>query len=304
MPGVEPGLVSVVLTTYNQTRFLSDAIESVLAQTYSHHEIIVVDDGSADDPTRLVSRFPEVRLIRQRNQGVATARNTGLRHSRGSYVVFLDGDDRLLPDALATGVGCLKARPECVLAAGHYRNIDADGSPLATPAQPLIETDHYEALLAGGECVWLPATVMYRRAVFDSVAWFDPSVSTHDDYELYLRLARSFPIQCHGRAIAEYRRHDANTSRNAALMLRMAMAVLRLQRPYISGNRRHQRAYRKGARMFQQFYGELLIREIRLRRGEWRQLTSSLLTLLRHYPQGFARELARKLSLSPLRFRR
>ena len=97
-------LVSVVIPCYNQAHFLGEAIESVLAQTYPHREIVVVDDGSPDNTREVASRYPGVRYVRQENQGLAAARNTGLRHSSGSYLVFLDADDRLLPEALEVGL--------------------------------------------------------------------------------------------------------------------------------------------------------------------------------------------------------
>src|ERR671914_179204 len=99
---VGAALVSVVIPCYNQAHFLGEAIESVLAQNYPHFEVVVIDDGSTDNTSEVASRYPGVRCIRQENQGLAGARNTGIRHSSGSYLVFLDSDDRLLPDALDT----------------------------------------------------------------------------------------------------------------------------------------------------------------------------------------------------------
>jgi glycosyltransferase involved in cell wall biosynthesis len=94
-------LVTVVIPCYNQAHFLGEAIESVLEQTYPHYEIVVVDDGATDNTSEVASRYPgKVRLIRQENRGLSGARNTGIRHSEGEYMVFLDADDRLLPEAL------------------------------------------------------------------------------------------------------------------------------------------------------------------------------------------------------------
>src|SRR5882672_136402 len=132
-------MISIVIPCYNQAHFLAEAIESVLAQIWPADEIIVVDDGSTDNPGQVAARYPQVRCIRQENQGLPGARNTGLRESHGDYLVFLDADDRLTPQALAVGMQHLNARPECVLVAGHYQNIAADGTPLPTPVQPVVE---------------------------------------------------------------------------------------------------------------------------------------------------------------------
>src|ERR687898_3616338 len=104
-------LVSVVIPCYNQARFLGEAIESVLAQSYPHFEVIVVDDGSTDNTSEVAASYAGVRYIRQENQGLAGARNAGIRRSRGSYLVFLDADDRLLADALEAGLASLEEHP-------------------------------------------------------------------------------------------------------------------------------------------------------------------------------------------------
>lgn len=123
-------LVSVIIPCYNQARFLGEAIESVLKQSYPHFEVVVVDDGSTDNTSEVASRYPGVRCIRQKNLGLAGARNTGIRRSRGSYLVFLDSDDRLLPSALEVGLKHLKAHPECAFVSGHWMLIGFDGAPL------------------------------------------------------------------------------------------------------------------------------------------------------------------------------
>src|SRR5919112_4207473 len=153
-------LVSVIIPCYNQARFLGEAIESVLSQTYPHFEVVGVDDGSTDNTSEVASRYPGVRCIRQENRGLAEARNAGIRHSRGSHLVFLDADDRLLPGALEAGLRHLKEHPECAFVSGWWKIIAADGSPLPTPPQPRVEKDHYEKFLR--ICyISTPAAVMY-----------------------------------------------------------------------------------------------------------------------------------------------
>jgi len=109
--GADPRPVSTVITTYNHARFLAEAIESALGQTVVPAEVIVFDDGSTDDPDAVVRRYPGVRLIRQSNHGLAAARNTGWRAACGHYVVFLDADDRLMPEALAVNLQRFDEKP-------------------------------------------------------------------------------------------------------------------------------------------------------------------------------------------------
>ena len=93
--------VSVVIPAYNQAKYLGDAIQSVLSQTYRDFEIIVVDDGSTDDTPLVVSQLGgNLHYIRQTNQGLAGARNTGIRNAKGSYIALLDSDDIWLPEFL------------------------------------------------------------------------------------------------------------------------------------------------------------------------------------------------------------
>jgi glycosyltransferase involved in cell wall biosynthesis len=261
-PQEDQPLVSVVIPCYNQAHFLGEAIESVLVQSYPHHEIVVVDDGSTDNTSEVASSYPVVRCIRQANTGLSGARNTGLRESRGEYLVFLDSDDRLIPEALEVGLECLQAHPECAFTSGHCKVIAADGSLLSSPPQLHVERDHYIALLHDNY-IWMPAMVMYRRWVFESVDGFDARVNAAADYDLYLRVARRFPIHSHDRMVAEYRKHGSGMTSNPALMLGTSMTVLRSQRKQVKGIKQYEEAYRAGLRFWRGWYGDPLVDRVR-----------------------------------------
>ena len=282
-------LVSVVIPCYNQAHFLGEAIESVLAQSHPNFEIIVVDDGSTDDTSEVASRYQKVRIVRQDNRGLSAARNAGLAESRGEYVVFLDADDRLLPGALEVGVKELEAHPECALVFGRWNNIAADGSPLPTVRPPHDEQDHYLALLH--TCYIRMHAVVYRRAVFESVGGFDTSLSASEDYDMYLRIARNYPVHHHDEVVAEYRRrHGANMTINPALILGTSVTVHRSQRKHVRGHRQYEEAYRAGLRRRQGTHGDRLVGEVRghLRGHEWKRALRSMLVLVLYYPQGLA----------------
>ncbi len=116
-------LVSVIILCYNHARFLGEAIESVRRQTYPHIEIIVVDDESTGDTEKAIALYSNIRSTRQDNPGVARARNNGLSMSRGTYVLFLDADDRLLPEAVDIGVRALASRKDYAFAFGLFISI-------------------------------------------------------------------------------------------------------------------------------------------------------------------------------------
>lgn len=249
---------SIVITTYNHTRFLGEAIESALGQTVAPYEVIVVDDGSTDDPGAVVSRYPQAQLIRQTNQGLAAARNTGWRAARGHYVVFLDADDRLLPEALASNLQRFVERPECAFVYGSFHDIDASGRYLASPPLKPIGEDAYESFLKGN-CVTMHATVMYRRDCLEAEDGFDPQLRSCEDYELYLRLARRYPIAAGIDPIAEYRRHDTNMSNNIPFMLNTVLEVMRRQQQHLNDNAQWQRAFKSGIRYWKLVYAQVQI---------------------------------------------
>lgn len=276
--------VSVVIACYNQACYLQEAVESVLNQAHPACELILVDDGSTDETPQVAARYPAVRYLRQANQGLSAARNTGARASSGDYLVFLDADDRLLSVALEAGLRCFRAHPECALVFGRYAVIAADGTPLAEQAATGLPHDPYAALLAGN-FIAMHAAVMYRRALFASGLAFDKSLAACEDYEMYLRVARSHAIAGHETVVAEYRQHPEAMSRDARLMLRSALAVLRSQRTYI-GKSQTRRAYASGLSFWRGYYGEHLAREAgaALRSGHYAKAAGRVLFMSRWCP--------------------
>jgi glycosyltransferase involved in cell wall biosynthesis len=255
---IEPDLVSVVIPCYNQAHFLGDAIDSALGQTYPRIEIVVVDDGSPDDVATVATAYPAVRLIRTRNQGLSAARNNGLAASTGSLVVFLDADDRLLPDAVTDGVATLRAQPDCAMVFGRHVRVAPDGSHVdESPAAP--PGDPYEALLRGN-IVGSPAASLWRREAVEALGGFDISVSPAADYDLCLQIAQRFPIAQHNGLVAEVRRHDAGMHRDFALMLHACLTVLRKQKSFASTTPAYRAAYREGLANWRLTYGVRLAR--------------------------------------------
>jgi glycosyltransferase involved in cell wall biosynthesis len=286
--------VSVVIPCFNQGHFLTEALESVFSQTRLPDEVVVVDDGSTDETPTVARKFPTVRCIRQSNRGLASARNTGLRHTRCDYLVFLDADDRLWRTAIEIGVRELNEHRRCAMVWGHCVRIDAHGRRLPTIPPPPMVGDAYEALLRNN-FIWTPAVAMFRRSICAPLMRFNPAVDASADYELYLRIARAFPIWGHSATVADYRLHSASMSRNAALMLTSTMEVLRAQRPYVAKRRAYWRAYQQGRRSWQAYYGEQLIEQILQRAGDprrWIQVGADVAVLARHYPRGLAARLA------------
>lgn len=270
-------LVSVIIPTYNYAHFIGEAIESVLAQTYRDFEIIIVDDGSTDETSDVVSRFSEVRYIHQTNQGIAAARDTGMRSSKGHSLVFLDADDRLLPNALEAGVNSLNDNPSCAFVSGHWELVSRDRTPLPTPPVICIKENNYRAFL-DYNYIGTIGQVMFRRSIFASMPGFDSSVPGCDDAELYMRIAKDYPVHCHDRIVVQHRVHGSNTSGNRAMMLRSMSRVYRWHLDQVKGNAELESLCRQGIELCRKFLAKELIRQRRSRfESNW--LAKSLLNV-------------------------
>ncbi|HVS01916.1 MAG TPA: glycosyltransferase [Thermoanaerobaculia bacterium] len=281
-------LVSVVIPCHQQAHFLDDAVRSVLAQTHRPIEILVVDDGSTDNTAAIASAYPEIRCLRQDNRGVSHARNRGYAESRGGYLAFLDADDRLLPEAIETGLAILVGQPRLAFVSGQVRHIAFDGTPLATSPRAVV-SHAYEELLYN--CyIWMPGAVLYRRATLDSVGGFDTSFSASADHELYLRISRSLPVYDHGAMVGEYRRHGQNMTGHPDLNLRERLRVLRRERGTARREERYRRAYRRGVAFARACYGDRLVASVisELWSGAYGRAARGLRTLLRYHPRGAA----------------
>jgi len=280
-------LVSVIIPCFCQAHLLGEAIESVLAQSYPHFEIVVVDDGSPDDPLQVVKRYSSVRYLRQKNQGVACARNSGIQTSTGEYLVFLDADDRLLPNHLRTNLKAFQEHPGAGLVCGDYRWFGAEGTWHVHDCQP--SPDHYATLLRRN-FIGPPHVVMFTRQIIQKVGGFRQDMVAGEDLELFLRIARTYPIYCHHEVIAEYRRHENQASQKFDIMLKFSLTALGLQRDHIKQNPTYWEAYRSGIQFRQSLYDGALQRQIvtDIERQRWHRASEALLIFGRYHPRGLA----------------
>ena len=293
-----PNLVSVVISCYNHENYLAEAIESALAQTYPNVEVVVVDDGSLDQSWQVAQRFSTVRSIRQENTGTpAATRNRGLQASRGKYLVFLDGDDRLLPQAVEIGVRQLESRPDYAFAAGRCVAIGNDHRSLTT-FPSANETDQYRAFLIRNY-ILTPGSVIFRRDVLDQLKGFNASleIKGSDDYDLYLRIAARWPICFHEEVVLEYREHESNLSKSPERMLKSTITVLRAQRSFVNANQSYKESYVKGMANWRELYGEQVVETVRdhVRARDWKRAFKSIQVLSLYSPQLLAKHAAKKM---------
>ena len=286
------GRVSVVIACHNEAAYIRESIESVLAQSVPAYEVVVVDDGSTDDTAGIVRSIPGVALASLPRGGVSVARNHGWRSTSGEFVIFHDADDRLLPNAIEAGLDAFALHPECGFVYGFAGFIDASGASIGTAhAARRVTNANYEFFLAGSPPA--PASaVMFRRAGLEAVDGFRVEQELAQDVDLYLRVARSFPVFCHEVTITEYRRHEGNASaRSPARTLRAAHATLERQRAEIRDEPRLLAALEDGKRYFNDILGESVANEVfqLLRAGRMRKALGVMPVALRCAPRSLLR---------------
>jgi glycosyltransferase involved in cell wall biosynthesis len=233
--------VSVLMPAYNVEPYVREAIRSALAQTFHDFELIVVDDGSTDATAAIVKSLaredPRVRLIQQSNRGLAGARNTALRASRGEFLALLDSDDLWEPEFLAEQMAILAARADVDVVTGNGWCLGGTKhGELARPCpDPRPEPD-LAAIIGDERAVFIMS--VFRRRVYETIGPFDESMRTNEDYDFWLRAAvAGFKFARNDRPLGHYRIRNDSLSASDLRMLRGILQVYTKLRPVIAERR-------------------------------------------------------------------
>ena len=219
--------VSVVIPVYNGERYLAAAIDSVFAQTYQNFEIIVIDDGSKDNTSKVLQQYGDrIRAVYQTNRGVAIARNHGIKLAQGKWIAFLDADDIFLPDKLASQLAFAASHPHLGMIHSGWRRVDEAGN-LLTVVEPWHEIPQ---LTLESWLRWkpvLPSAMLFQREWLDKSGGFDPRFPPAEDTELVLRLAA---MGCEAawlpQVTVNYRQHAASAMHKGLPQARSLSAVI------------------------------------------------------------------------------
>jgi len=199
------GIVSVIIAVFNGERYLKDAIDSVINQTYRPVEIIVVDDGSVDNTAEIAQSYNTIRYLYQSNQGHPGAMNSGIEATSGEFIAFLDADDIWVQGKLKLEVDYLKNHPEIDYVIAKMKNFtesESDRSRLRTKDLLLNE---YAALILG--------TMVVRRTVFEQVGYFDSSYQYAKDVDWFIRAKEAGTrMAILPETLLHRRLHDSNMS--------------------------------------------------------------------------------------------
>lgn len=272
-------LVSVIIPCYNHGRYLPEAFKSVWSQHYPNTEIIVVDDGSTDNTREITKNSAGVKYIHQNNKGLSAARNTGIKNSKGEFLIFLDADDWLLPGAIQTNLDCIRQDKRLAFVSGAHQKVFIETGKTVDEIEE-ITSNHYCHLLQGNY-IGMHATVMYRRRIFNEFL-YDTSLRACEDYDLYLKISRKHPVIHHSWKIAAYRIHDTNMSANRILMLNTVLKVLNRQKNSLN-NKSEKKAFQNGKTVWKKYYCPILYDEEILKKLPFS--AQVLLTLLKHQPK-------------------
>lgn len=240
-------LISVIVPVYNVEQYIEQTIRSVLAQTYPHFELIIVDDGSPDRSIEICQQFTDerIKIIRQKNRGLAGARNTGIRHAKGEYLAFLDSDDLWLPEKLAKHVQHLDSSPEVGLSFSRSAFIDANGNSMGIYQMPKLTNIPASHLLCRNPIGNGSAPVI-RRETLEAICfqenrygtvedfYFDDSFRRSEDIECWIRIAvqTNWKIEGLPEALTLYRVNEEGLSANVMQQYESWEEIIKKTRTY------------------------------------------------------------------------
>lgn len=221
-------LVSVVIPVYNVERFIKTCLDSVLAQSYEHLEVLVVDDGGPDQSISIVEQYGDkrLRIIRQQNRGLAGARNTGIREARGDYIALLDSDDFWAKDKIEKHVALMLANPRCGVSFSASMFVDENGKSLNRLQEPFNKEDFNSPQIFCRNPIGNGSVPMIARSVFDQIAfksagvqhlqYFDESLRQSEDIDCWTRITLQTETQFHyiDQPLTFYRLNSGGLSAN------------------------------------------------------------------------------------------
>jgi glycosyltransferase involved in cell wall biosynthesis len=211
--------ISVIVQVCNSEPFISQALESILAQNVSSLEILVVDDNSGDRSVAIAREYPDVRIIQLPKSGLGEARNQGVKAASGELIAFLDGDDYWTGDKLKMQLDYLSKNPDCAAVVGLMCRFVSEGCQL--PPNYSLE------MLAKPVPAYIPSALMVRRTIFEEIGLFDSSLAVGCDSDWMMRLLDTNKVYLLPQVMLHKRIHNHNISAQVSLYQQELLKALR-----------------------------------------------------------------------------
>lgn len=219
--------VTVVIPTYNAINYLPKTLESLLNQTFTDFEVIIIDDGSTDTTAQWLGNLtdPKIEIVVQTNQCVAVARNLGITKAKGDYIAFLDSDDLWEPTKLEKQVQCLEANPDVGLVNTWIESIDEQGNHLSIVQAPEVEGKVWNQIIVENP-ILCGSVPLIRRSCFKTVGVFDPNLLSAEDWDMWIRIAASYSFALIREPLVSYRQHLKSKSNNLEMHLLHRLKII------------------------------------------------------------------------------
>jgi len=212
--------ISVIIPCFNTGHYLKEALFSVVNQTFTNWEVIIVDDGSTDNTRDIAAEFKDSRIqyIFQKNRGLSAARNTGIRAATSEYIALLDADDIWKINYLEKMINVLNDHSEEIACYCGFIYIDPEGNQIGMPQLRVVPTNKFSKVILKQN--WLiPSSVIFRRQVIDEVGFFDESLHAVEDWDMWMKMSTKGSFVCVPQYLVKYRLHNTNMSKDPFLMV-------------------------------------------------------------------------------------
>lgn len=219
---------SVVIITHNRAGYLSQAVQSVLAQTFTDFELLIIDDASTDNTAQVVRSFADARIRyveNKNNMGISRSRNKGLHAARGMYVAMLDSDDRWCSkEKLDKQIRYLELHQEYQAVGSHARVIDQNGKVVGERNPP----DTYKKIRPGflWKNIFINSSVLFRRQTLVNAGGYDEKLIIGEDYDAWLKLGIKGSLANIPECLVDYRLHEGNVTRQSKQALRQSLIII------------------------------------------------------------------------------
>lgn len=215
-------LASIIIPAYNAKKYIEETVQSVLNQSYTNWELLIIDDGSTDNTIEIIEALAKtdsrINYITKKNSGVSDSRNKGLSIAKGEFISFLDADDIWNKENLKEKINFI-VENNIDVAYSDCEKIDANSNSLKNILTGSESPELSDILLLKGNYITAPSGIVLKKSVLDKIGGFDTNLSNNADQELWIRiLSNNFKIKLIKKTLWKYRVHDNNMSSNIALL--------------------------------------------------------------------------------------